>query len=235
MRFIPIPLLIAGILILGKSGKAGGPGQIAYLIVGGVLIVVTAIFGFLEIQRVWRADLAIRWTLLAGELFICAVNAVLLALGYGFFKNPRARGYPSFISQCGVACVLIALTAAINSRHWTEITHSYLDVVHPVPYKVRNPDAAGALKNWIEKNKTEAGQDLVALSGNSEFLYALENSPFYKQDFDEALQFSRPSVIFGFRDVPSSALRRPQFLLIRFPAELSAILQFEPVTPAVAR
>jgi hypothetical protein len=104
-----------------------------------------------------------------------------------------------------------------------------------VPYKVRNPDAAGALKNWIEKNKTEAGQDLVALSGNSEFLYALGNSPFFKQDFDEALQFSRPSVIFGFRDVPSSALRRPQFLLIRFPAELLAILQFEPVTPAVAR
>jgi hypothetical protein len=153
----------------------------------------------------------------------------LLVLGYGFFKSSRTRGPYVFVSQCGIACVLIALTAAINSRRWTDLTHSYLDVLSPVAYKVRNPDAATDLRMWLKNHEGEAGKDLLALSHDPEFLHALESNAFYRQDFDEPLQISRRAVIFGFRDISGSTLRRPQFLLIRFPADLAAALRFEPI------
>lgn len=232
LRFIPVPIVISVMLIFGRFGSIGGFDRsrhirIAYVVGGAILIGAAAVFGFVGLQRIWRPDFAIRWTLMAGELFICAVNGGLLALGYSFFRSPRG-GY-AFVSKCGVACVLIALTAAINSRHWAEITHSYLDVLSPGTYKVRNPDAAADFGKWTEIHGAEAGSDLVALSRDPEFLHALQNNAFYKQDFDEGLQVSRRALIFGFRDAPTSTLRRPEFQLIRFPADLVAMLQFEPV------
>ena len=131
------------------------------------------------------------------------------------------------MSRCGIACLLIALTTAINSRHWTEIRHSSLDVLNPVIYKVGNDNAASDLRTWLESHDSEAGEDLVALSNDPEFLHALENKQFYKQSFDEAFQGSHRAVIFGFKDIPNSSLRQPRFLLIRFPAELATILRFQ--------
>jgi hypothetical protein len=133
------------------------------------------------------------------------------------------------MSRCGIACVLIALTAAINSRHWTEIRHSSLDILHPAIYKVGNTNAANDLRTWLKNHDSEAGEDLVGLSSDPVFLYALENKPFYKRSFDEVLQGSHRAVIFGFRDIPNSSLRQPRFLLIRFPAELATILRFQRV------
>ena len=233
LRLIPIPILICAMFVFERTNTRSFDRSLeiraAYMIVGAVLIAATAITGFLEMPGIWRAHLSIRWTLLAGESFICAVNLGLLAAGYTFFKSRRTNGSSVFMSQCAIACILIALTAAINSRHWTEIAHSDLDALHPRAYRVMNPSAVADFKTWLESHRTEAGKDFVALSDKPEFLYALENRPFYKQEFDEAFQLSRRAVIFGFKDTPTSSLRRPEFLLVRFPADLAAILRFERV------
>jgi hypothetical protein len=120
-----------------------------------------------------------------------------------------------------------SVTAAIDNRHWTEISHSSLDILHPVIYRVGNANAASDLRKWLENHDSEAGEDLVALSNDPEFLHALKTKQFYKQSFDEAFQGSHRAVIFGFRDIPNSSLRQPRFLVIRFPAELATILRFQ--------
>src|SRR6185436_18507652 len=123
----------------------------------------------------------------------------------------------------------IAMTAAINSRHRTEIAHSSLDILHPVAYRVGNVHAATDFRTWLESHQSEVGKDLAALSRDPEFLHALEGNRFYKQTFDEALQLPQRAVIFGFKDNTRSSLRPSQFHLIRFPADLAALLHFQRV------
>jgi hypothetical protein len=162
LRRIPIPILLCASLIVAKHRNLRGFDsprvRASYVIAGGFLIGVTALLGLSEMHAIWRQDLPIRWTMLTGELFIGIVNLVLLALGYRFFSSPRSDDFYRFTAQCGIACLLIALTAAINNRHWIEITRLHLDILHPETFKVHNPQAAtisgSGLRTITEKRVT---------------------------------------------------------------------------------
>jgi hypothetical protein len=236
LRFIPIPALVVATLVVADLKWIGGFHRsprlrTAYLAAGILLLGMMGLIALFEMRGVWQTRLAIRWTLLAGELFICAVNLLLLLRGYTFFRPQIAEGYARLPLQCGVACLVIVLTASINNRHWNQLNESHLDAMNPVPYAVRSSEPAAAFQQWVRNHSAEAGRDLVDLSNDPYFLEALKSAKFYKQDFDEAFQFPRRAVIFGFREAPQSRLRTPGFFRVRFPADLAAVLRFDPGNP----
>ncbi len=232
LRFIPIPVLISMFLVVLRDNRRFAQNwryRAAYLFLGALFLLVTAGVGLTlsGAYRIWQAGLSIRWTLLAGESFVFAVNLGLFVLGYRFFKTTSITNYHQFLKWCGTGYLLIALTAAIVGRHWNEINEHYLHTRMPHAYRVQNADAEKDMRDWLEHHSTEAGPDLVTLSSNPEFLHALRTQEFYKYDFDEAFQVSRKAVIFGYRTDSDSLVKRPAFVLIRFPADLAAALRFE--------
>ena len=232
LRFIPIPILIGIMLICLAFGDVGFPHRprlrYVYLLLGGVLL-MAAIAGVVTsgADRIWHGRLSIRWTLLAGESFMLGVNAALFWFSYHFFNRTSIRNYGQLLSWCGMAYLLIALTAAIVNRHWNEIDKYYLDVRSPQAYRVQDRNVAESFRNWLKDHTAEAGGDLVNVFNDPEFLQALATQKFYKQDFDDAFQ---DAVILGCKS--ESDLRRKDratFVRIRFPASLATALRFQPV------
>lgn len=232
LRFIPIPGLVSIFLVVCRANKgfAQNPRfRAAYLFLGWLFLFAAAAGGLIAsgAYRIWLAGLPIRWTLLAGEVFVFGLNAGLFVLGYRFFNSTSITNYHEFLKWCGKAYLLIALTAAIVGSHWNEINKHQLDRRMPNAYRVQSTNVEGDLRNWLQQHSREAGPDLMSLSLDPEFLRALKTQAFYKYDFDEAFQVSGNAVIFGYRDGRDSLHRPPAFVLIRFPASLAAVLRFE--------
>jgi hypothetical protein len=233
LRFIPIPVLISILLVVRAVGHNANvePSpwlRKGYLFCGVLLLLVAAIAGLSSsgVHRIWQAGLPIRWTLLAGESFILAVNVGLFILGYRFWNATSVRHYGPLLSWCGTGYLLIALTAAITIRHWNEIDKYHLDIRRPHAYRVQNPNPEGELREWLQRHSDEVGPDFLSLSADAEFLSSLRTQAFYKENFDEPLQLWQKAVIFGYRSNQDFRGKRP-FVLIRFPADLAAALRFE--------
>lgn len=231
LRFIPIPALIACFLVAAARG--GNAGFLrrpylrnVYLLTGTALLTATMALGFWGIHNVWQAGLPIRWTILAGECFVGGVNLTLFVFAYRFLDASHIAGYPRFLSWCALGCLLVAFSAAITNGHWTNVNRSHLDVRNPQPYRVQNSNVGDTLRSWLETHREESGADLLDLSADPEFLQALENEEFYKQDFDETVQMLNRAVIFGYKERARSRTQEPAFVLVRFPASLAAALQF---------
>jgi len=197
-----------------------------YLLAGASLLITTTGLAFRGIYNVWQAGLPIRWTILAGECFVFGVNVALFIFAYRFLGAPQLSGYPRFLSWCGTGCLLVAFSAAITNGHWTDINRLHLDARNPQPYRVHNSNVEDTLRSWLESHRGESGADLLDLSGDPEFLGALKNEDFYKQEFDESVQMSKHAVIFGYKERARSRTQEPAFVLVRFPAGLAAALQF---------
>jgi hypothetical protein len=234
LRFIPIPVLLFCFLttmrLFRNEGFASHPRlRRTYLLLGLIWLSAAAVVPLAQTGalRIWHAGLAIRSTLLAGELFIWCVNIALFVAGYYFFNKTCVQGYKQFLLRCGMGYLLIALTAAILNRHWNEIDRHFLDIRQAQAYRSRNTNAVPELQNWLRTHTAEAGQDLVALSTDPGFLRALISQDFYKRDFDEAFQGGRKAVIFGYKEPAEARSKKASFVLIRFPIELSTALRFE--------
>lgn len=234
LRFIPIPVLIFIFLVVLPIRDNRGLARhrllrMSYLFLGVLSLLGAALIGLADTEtlRIWRAGLSIRWTLLAGELFICGVNLALFLAAYRFFNTTTITGYTRFLSRCAMGYLLIALTAAIVNRHWHEIDKHYLDMRQAHSYRIQNTNAASELQNWLQAHAADVGPDLMSLSSETEFLRALRTQEFYKRDFDEAFQMSRKAVIFGYKNARDTQAKRPSFVLVRFPAELTTALRFE--------
>jgi hypothetical protein len=231
LRFIPVPILIALTLVIlapGDKGFAQRPRlRYVYLGLGFLLIpgIAIAVVWSSGASRIWHAGLPIRWTLLAGESFLLAVNTALLAFGYQFFHKGLVRNYRQLLASCGIAYLLIALTAAITNHHWSDINKYYLDVQRPQPYRIGDKTASDDFRSWLKDHKSEAGTDLITLFDDPEFMRSLETKEFYKQDFDDAFD---KALIFGYK--ADSAGRQPAaFVRLRLPMSLTAALRFQPV------
>jgi hypothetical protein len=241
LRFIPILVLLCAFLatvpLFKNEGFTSHPRlRQTYILLGLVWLAAAAAFPLAQsgALRIWHAGLAIRSTLVAGELFIWCVNIALFVAGYFFFNRTQVQGYRQFLLRCGMGYLLIALTAAIVNRHWNEIDRHFLDVRQAQAYRSRNSNAIPELQNWLRTHAAEAGQDFVALSADPDFLRALNTQDFYKRDFDEAFQGARKAVIFGYKE-PAAWHKRASFVLVRFPIELSTALRFEPFDEQTVR
>ena len=223
LRFIPIPILITVALVLTPRVRA------IYLFLGVLLFLLAAGAGLMNsgAHRIWQAGLPVRWTLLAGECFVLGVNIALFVIGYRFISARSVQGFRELLPWYAIGYLLIALTAAIVTRHWNEIDKYHLDIRSPDAYRVRNTNARDAFDDWLIHHTSEAGSDLVSLFNDPEFLRALQTQNFYKQDLDEFFQGSRKAVIFGYKVGGDSQHKPPAFLRIRFPAGLAAALRFE--------
>jgi len=223
LRFIPIPILTAVVLVMNPRLRT------AYLFLGLLFLLLTASGDLITsgAHRIWRAGLPIRWTLLAGEGFVFGVNVALFALGYRFFNARSVKSLPQLLSWYGIGYLLIALTAAIVNRHWNEIDKYYLDVRRPDAYRALNTNAAENFHDWLKRHPSEAAPDLTSLFNDPKFLEALQSEKYYRQDFDEPFQVAGKAVIFGYKNAHDSQHEPPAFVRIRFPASLAAALGFE--------
>ena len=119
LRFIPIPIGIAVVLVVfGFRNVRFAENRrlrAIYLGLGLLLLSMTATAGLITsgAHRIWQAGSPIRWTLLAGECFVLAVNIVLFVVGYRFFNAAEGKNYRQFLSWYGIGYLLIALTASI--------------------------------------------------------------------------------------------------------------------------
>jgi hypothetical protein len=233
LRFIPIPVLISILLVVRAVGHNANVDpsprlRKGYLFSGVLLLLVAAIAGLSSpgVHRIWQAGLPIRWTLLAGESFILAVNVGLFILGSRCWNAKSGKDCGQLLSWCGAGYLLIALTAAIVVRHWNDIDKYHLDIRRPHAYRVQNPNAEEALRQWLQRHPDEVGPDFLSLSADGEFLSSLRTQLFYKENFDEPFQVRKKAVIFGYRSSHDFRGKRP-FVLIRFPAGLAAALRFE--------
>jgi len=231
VRFIPIPILIALTVIAlapGHKGFAQTP-RLRYLYLGlgflSILAVAVALVWNSGVGRIWHAGLPIRWTLLAGESFVLAVNTALFAFGYQFFHKTLVKNCRQLMAASGIAYLLIALTAAITNHHWSDINKYYLDVRRPQPYRIEDRTVADDFHSWLKDHKSEAGTDLITLFDDPEFMRSLETKEFYKQDFDDAFE---KGIIFGYK-ADSRGRERPAFVRFRLPISLTAALRFRPV------
>src|SRR5438034_5297032 len=235
LPFIPIPVLIAVFwAALGNGHHAGFSNRpwlrAAYVLAGTTLIVCAAAAGLSlsEMHRIWQSGLPIRSTLLLGEFFVLAINAVLFVFGYRFLNTRSIGTYRPLFSWCCIIYLLIGLTAAIVNRHSYDISIFHLDAKNPDTYRIRNMDVEHRFRGWLQQHSDQAGADLAALSTNCEFSDAMITNTFYKQPFDEPLQFTRKAVIFGYR-IEYGPRSSCVFVLIRFPSGLAETLGFEPV------
>ena len=231
LRFIPVPILIALTLVAlapGHQAFAQRP-RVRYVYLGlgflSILAVAVAMVWNSGVSRIWHAGLPIRWTLLAGESFVLAVNTALFVFGYQFFHKTLVRNYRQLMAAFGMAYLLIALTAAITNHHWSEINKYYLDVRRPQPYRIADKTVSDDFHIWLKDHKSEAGTDLIALFDDPEFMRSLETKEFYKQDFDDAFE---KALIFGYK-ADSGRRERPAFVRFRLPMSLTAALRFQPV------
>jgi len=233
LRFIPIPIGIAVVLVVfGFRNIRFAENRrlrAIYLRLGLLFLFIAATAGLITsgAHRIWQAGLSIRWTLLAGECFVLAVNIVLFVVGYRFFNAAEGKNYRQFLTWNGVGYMLIALTANIVNRHWNEINKYHLDVRRPYVYRVQNANAGDIFHNWLKEHASEAGPDLVRLFNDPEFVRALQSHKFYKEQFDELFQVSNKAVVFGYKNGPVSQQNQSPFVRIRFPASLAAALRLE--------
>src|SRR5262245_45783946 len=234
LRFIPIPVLLFGFLaimpLFRNQGFGSHPRLLrTYIFFGLIWLAAASVVPLAQrgALRIRHAGLAIRFTLLAGELFVWCINIALFVTGYYFFNRTYVEGYKQFLLRCGMGYLLIALTAAIVNRHWNEIDRHFLDVRQAQAYRSRNANAIPELQKWLRTHTNEAGKDFVALSTDPDFLLALSTQDFYKRNFDEAFQGARKAVIFGYKEPAEARRKKASFVLVRFPIELSTALRFE--------
>src|SRR5437899_9788201 len=183
LPFIPIPVLIAVFwAALGNGHHAGFSNRpwlrAAYVLTGTTLIVCAAAAGLSlsEMHRIWQSGLPIRSTLLLGEFFVLAINAVLFVFGYRFLNTRSIGTYRRLFSWCCIIYLLIGLTAAIVNRHSYDISIFHLDAKNPDTYRIRNMDVEHRFRGWLQQHSDQAGADLAALSTDSEFIDALKRS-----------------------------------------------------------
>ena len=72
------------------------------------------------------------------------------------------------------------------------------------------------------------GPDLQGLLNDPKFEEVLRKKKFYKQNFDEPFQVLDHAVMLGYKADAESPKEKPRFIVIRFPQELAAALQFHP-------
>lgn len=233
LRFIPgaITICLFWILTGFRNDSTGAQKPTvarAFAGIGFALLCTATTTGLLAFvtNPIWQSHLSIRWTLLAGELSILALNAGLLWLGYRFLIGPQGE-LRQFSARCGTVCLLIALIAATMSRHWNDINRRYLDVRQPPEYRVGNPNALADLHDWLQRHPSQVGPDLMTLPNDPEFIEAVRNGQFYRVRFDEPFQFSSKAVVLGYRAAQTMHEQRDGFRLVRFPTELANTLRLK--------
>src|SRR5438876_952087 len=212
--------LVALALMLGLTIAAGAASAYGITIVlfGATVAVLVVSYPCLPDSVYTRAGVGL--FLIAGMSY--GTSAASL-------PNTRSIGtYRPLFSWCCIIYLLIGLTAAIVNRHSYDISIFHLDAKNPDTYRIRNTDVEHRFRGWLQQHSDQAGADLAALSTDSEFIDALKSKTFYKQPFDEPLQFTRKAVIFGYR-IEYGPRSSRVFVLIRFPSGLAETLGFEPV------
>ena len=238
LKFIPLFVFaFAYWVILGCRGDAGflaSPGLGKVYVLLGILFLSTE-FICLAVasgdDRVWKAGLPGRWTLLAGSMIVFAINLTVWLVSLRCFRKESISSYRFLFSFCAIAYLPIALGAFFIDDEHNRINRYYLDVRWPEPYIAANPDAVKEFGNLVVGNiNAKIGPDLAnLLKDDHGFNEALRHGTFYKQHSDEPFQVLSRAVMFGYRYNSPSSHGQPPFVTIRFPKELADALRFQPV------
>lgn len=232
LKFIPLFVLVLGYSVAFLCGWLRSEWKKAYTVLGIVFLAVEFIFLGLTSgdDRVWRADLPGRWTLILGSSAILALNIAVWLAARRYLQSESSSSLRPLCLICGAAYLGVAVAAFFVDHEHNRINRYYLDVRWPETYVAANPDAVRKFQTaWPEDLKRRIGPDLNALLSDPGFLEALYHGRFYKQHSDEPFQLFHRAVIYSYRPAPSSLAGPSSFAAIRFPQELADALGFKPI------
>jgi hypothetical protein len=240
LRFIPLLVLVLGTWVaLGFEGNAGFLArrgwEKAYWVLG-VLMVAAELVGLgltSGDDRIWKAAVPGRWTLIIGFLVVLAANLAVWIAAVRCFRQEVIVSYQPLFWQMMLASLVIAFASFVVDREHNRINQYYLDQRWPDAFRVTDTRPIQDISQFLRNHGgDEIGPDLVNLLMNDPgFRKNVLSGVFYKQNSDEPFQLTNRAVIFGYRPATSSSGhdRRP-FVTIRFPKELADALEFRPAT-----
>lgn len=231
MKFIPLLILVVGFCVVlsfcGDQGFRRRPGlRAAYLILGPIFLLATASCLFLASSDygIWQDRVPGASTLVIGYAVVVLLNVGLWLGAYRLFNREKISLRP-IVGLCAAVYLPLALAAAFVDGEYNLINRYHLDERRPVAYRVENPDAIKRFQRGIPPELGhEIGVNLLGLLKDPQFEHILRTQVFYKQDFDEAFQLSRRTVMFGYRMLSPNG--QSVFQIIRFPKSLAEELRF---------
>jgi hypothetical protein len=182
-------------------------------------------------DRIWKAALPGRWTLLIGSLVVLAANVMVWFAGRRCFRREAILSYRPLFWPMTFASLIIAIAAFLVDGEHNRINRYYLDQRWPDAFRVANVDAVKDVPQLLRGPlKDKIGPDLMFLIGHdAAFRENVRGGVFYEQHSDESFHLTNRAVMFGYRPTTSSDHGRRPFVTIRFPEELADALEFRAV------
>ena len=185
LKFVPLFVLVLLYwVIFGCQGDAGFLANPAwerrYMRLGILFLGIEFIFLAVSSgdDRVWKAGVPGRWTLLIGSAVVLAANLAVWLAGRHYFRSESISSYRPLFCFCVTAYLLIAVAAFFIDHQHNRFNRYYLNVRWPEAYVSRNPDAIADVDALLgPKLRTEIGPDLANLLKDPEFRRGFDGTP----------------------------------------------------------
>jgi hypothetical protein len=232
LKFIPLFVLVLGYSVAFACGALTPRWKKTYWFLGFAFLAVELLFLGLTSgdDRIWKAEVPGRWTLLTASLTVLALNIAVWLIGRRYLEEESPSRSRPLLVMCLTAYIGVAVAAFFVDHEQNLFNRYYLDVRWPEAYAVGHPEALQELRrSWPAPLKNKIGPDLAALLNDAQFVEELWHGRFYQQHSDEPFQLFNRAVIYSYR--PKSTLQSgpSAFVTIRFPQELADALRFQPI------
>jgi hypothetical protein len=230
LKFIPLFVLVLGYSVAFACGALTPGWKKTYWFLGFAFLAVELLFLGLTSgdDRIWKAEVPGRWTLLTASLTVLALNIAVWLIGRRYLEEESPSRYRPLLVMCLTAYIGVAVAAFFVDHEQNLFNRYYLDVRWPEAYAAANPEAIQQFRGSSPKAlKIKIGPDFSALLNDPGFIEAIRHARFYKQHSDEPFQLINRAVTYSYR--PKSPLQSvpSAFVTIRFPEELADALRFQ--------
>jgi hypothetical protein len=187
LKFIPLFVLVLGYSVALGGGALTSGWSKAYHFLGFAFLAVELLFLGLTSgdDRIWKAGVPGRWTLVTGSVTVLALNVAVWLAGRQYFQKESPSHYRPLLFKALTAYIGVAIAAFFVDHEQNRFNRYYLNVRWPETYAVAHPQALEELRrSWPAALKNKIGPDLAALLNDAQFVEELWHGRFYKQHSD---------------------------------------------------